>query len=150
MQQPLPRVLGMVQPVDPRSRHPKWLQVADQIRAMIATGQVRPSSYLPSYDDIAYAAGVSVPTVRRAIESLAQEELVLTEQGVRAQIAEPRERTVENLKPGDEIVYRPANPDEQRQYDLAEGADVAEVTSLDGTVRVFPPRRTKFVVDSEG
>lgn len=137
----------MVHPVDSRSRDPKWYQVADQIRALIATGRVEPGDYLPSYDHIADAARVSVPTVRRAIESLALEELIVTEQGVRAQIAEPRERTVENLKDGDELVYRPANPEERRQYGLAEGADVAEVTSLDGTVRVFPPRRTKFVVE---
>lgn len=148
MQPPLPKVLGMMRPVDPRSRHPKWLQVADQIRALIASHRVEPGDYLPSYDDLAFSAGVSVPTVRRAIESLVLEELIVTEQGVRAQIAEPRERTVENLNPGDKVIYRPATADEQRRCDVAAGANVVEVTSLDGTVRVFAPRAVEFVVDA--
>ncbi len=139
----------MVQPVDPRSRDPKWYQVAEQIRNLIASGRWEPGHYLPGNEDLAHETDTSVPTVRRALRSLAAEELIVTEQGVRARVATPRERRVENIRPGDRIKYRPATPDEQRQYGLAEGADVAEVTAADGTVRVFPPRAVEFVVDAE-
>jgi DNA-binding transcriptional regulator YhcF (GntR family) len=147
---PLPRVLVMVQPVDPRSRDPKWYQVAEQIRNQIISGRWEPGHHLPGNEDLAHETDTSVPTVRRALRSLALEELIVTEQGVRAQVAAPRERRVENVKPGDRIKYRPATPDEQRQHGLGEGADVAEVTGVDGTVRVFPPRGVEFVVDGDG
>lgn len=149
MNQALPRVLAMVQPVDPRSRDSKWFQVADQIRGLIASGRYAPGEHLPSNDDLAYATETSVPTVRRALRALALEELITTEQGIRAQVAIPRERVVERLKDGDHVIYRPADPDEQRQFGIVEGADVAVVTSKDGAVRVFPPRGIEFVVGEE-
>ena len=149
MQRPLPRVLGMVHPVDPRSREVKWYQVATQVRDLIASGRYQPGDFLPSYEDLANASETSVPTVRRALKSLMLEELIITEQGVRAQVAIPRERVVERLKDGDHVIYRPAEPDEQRQLGIAEGAYVAVVTSQDGTVRVFAPRGVEFVVDAE-
>lgn len=139
----------MVQPVDSRSREVKWYQVATQVRALIASGRYQPGDFLPSYEDLANASETSVPTVRRALKSLMLEELIITEQGVRAQVAIPRERVVKELKAGDRLIYRPATPDEQRQHGLAEGAGVAEVTAPDGTVKVFPARAVEFVVGDE-
>jgi len=139
----------MLQPVDPRSRDSKWYQVAEMIRELITSGRVQPGEYLPGYEDLANATHTSIPTVRRALKSLALEELIITEQGVRAQISAPRERTVEKIKPGERLIFRPATPDEQRLHGLAEGADVAEVTALSGTVRVFPARAVEFVGSDE-
>jgi len=138
-----------MQPVDPRSRDPKWYQVAEQIRNQIISGRWEPGHHLPGNEDLAHETDTSVPTVRRALRSLAAEELIVTEQGVRAQVATPRERRMVSVRPGDRIKFRPATPDEQRQHGLAEGADVAEVTDAGGVVGVFPARAVEFVVEAE-
>jgi DNA-binding GntR family transcriptional regulator len=139
----------MVQPVDPTKYRPRWLQVVDQLRHLIADGRYEPGDRLPNIEDLAHQAEVSKGTIRRALDALVAEQLIATEQGSRAEVVAPRERIVEKVRLGDHIKYRPATPDEQRRHGLAEGADVAEVTGPDGAVKVFPARAVEFVVDGD-
>lgn len=133
-------------PVDPRTHRPAWLQVVDELRGLINRGRLTPGQSIGSIDDLADEYQTSPGTIRRALLALAAEELVVRQRGIPAFVASPRERTMTALQPGDVLRYRPATSDEQVEHGLAEGADVAEVTSSDGGVRVFVPRRVEFVV----
>ena len=66
----------MVQPVRSAYR-----QVADQLRALIVTGQIRPGERLPSELKLASLFGVSRGTVREALRELSAESLVETSRG---------------------------------------------------------------------
>lgn len=136
-------------PVDPRMHRPAWLQVCDYIRHLISTGRLLPGQRLGAIDDLADEYETSPGTIRRALGALAAEELIVRRRGIPAEVAEPRERTMTRLQPGDRIRYRPATPDEQLEHDLAEGADVAEVTRASGKVEVYHPRAVEFEVAGE-
>ena len=68
--------MGMVQPVLSAYR-----QVADQLRALIVTGQIRPGERLPSEANLANLFGVSRGTVREALRELSAHALVETSRG---------------------------------------------------------------------
>ena len=68
--------VGMVQPVLSAYR-----QVADQLRALIVTGQIRPGERLPSEASLANLFGVSRGTVREALRELSAQALVETSRG---------------------------------------------------------------------
>jgi len=59
-----------VTPNDPR---PPYLQVADDLRAAIASGRYSPGERLPSGRDMAREYGVALMTVQRALTTLADE-----------------------------------------------------------------------------
>src|SRR5437763_7129404 len=60
---------------------PKFLQIANYIRAQIARGQLRPGDEVPSERQIAEEWSVSRPTATRALAALRAEELVEARQG---------------------------------------------------------------------
>jgi GntR family transcriptional regulator len=59
-----------VTPNDPR---PPYVQVADDLRAAIASGRWAPGEKLPSNRDLAQEYGVALMTVQRALGTLADE-----------------------------------------------------------------------------
>lgn len=58
---------------DPR---PAYVQIADDLRASIASGELAPPARLPSQRDLAERYGVAPETLRRAVDILAREGLV--------------------------------------------------------------------------
>ena len=56
-----------IQPVEPRRL---YLQIADQVRALIAAGEFQPGSRLPAERELAKRFGVSRPTLREALIAL--------------------------------------------------------------------------------
>jgi DNA-binding GntR family transcriptional regulator len=60
----------VVTPNDPR---PPYLQVADDLRAAIASGRYAPGERLPSGRDMAREYGVALMTMQRALSALADE-----------------------------------------------------------------------------
>ena len=58
-----------------------YRQVADQLRALIVTGQIRPGERLPSEASLASMFGVSRGTVREALRVLSAQALVETSRG---------------------------------------------------------------------
>ena len=77
-EQPHPAAVdeSMVRPVQSAHR-----QVADQLRALIVTGQIRPGERLPSEPNLAGMFGVSRGTVREALRELSAQSLVETSRG---------------------------------------------------------------------
>jgi GntR family transcriptional regulator len=79
--------------------HPKpsslFIQVVNTIKARIDAGEYKPGDFLPAYKDIADDLGVSMITVRKAMDILAEEGRIISKQGVRARVAEPSEELFE-------------------------------------------------------
>ena len=67
-----------IQPVEPRRL---YLQIADQVRSLIAAGEFPPGSRLPAERELAKRFGVSRPTLREALIALEVEGYVLVRPG---------------------------------------------------------------------
>jgi GntR family transcriptional regulator len=69
-------------PAQPKfSKRPLYLQVRDRLAQRIARGEWKPGSMLPSEDELAREVGVSIGTMRKALDGLEEERLVLRRQG---------------------------------------------------------------------
>lgn len=69
--------------------HPKYQQIADQLRALISTGALAPGERLPSEPDLATQYDASRNTVRLAIAVLTNQGLVVSRQGLGTFVHEP-------------------------------------------------------------
>jgi DNA-binding transcriptional regulator YhcF (GntR family) len=79
---------------------PKYAQIVEQIRRLIAEGELAPGAPLPSIRQLASDLGINVHTVLAAYHALESEEMLLLRHGSRA-IVHPRlSRTAAPL-PGD-------------------------------------------------
>src|SRR4051812_10580732 len=82
--------LGDLDPDDPRQASQ---QIANLLRAAILTRKLAPGEKLPSQPDLAKRYGVARETVKRALETLRTERLIVSRQGsgafVRAQTQRP-------------------------------------------------------------
>jgi GntR family transcriptional regulator len=67
--------------VDPNSHVPRYVQIADQLRAAIAAGVYRPGEALPSVRALAFELVVNPNTVQRAFDELEREGLVYSRWG---------------------------------------------------------------------
>jgi DNA-binding transcriptional regulator YhcF (GntR family) len=67
--------------LDPTVRKPPSEQIADRIRDAIDANQLGPGDRLPSHNDLTERYGVARETVKRAIEILRRERLVMGRQG---------------------------------------------------------------------
>ena len=76
--------------IDPHSDVPSYAQLADQLRALIVSGQIGPREPLPSLSRIEQETGLSVNTIRHAIQLLIDEGLVYTVPG-RGTFAAPQD-----------------------------------------------------------
>lgn len=84
--------LADLDPDDPRQASQ---QIANVLRAAILTRKLAPGDRLPSQPDLAVRYGVARETIKRALETLKQERLIVSRQGsgvfVRAQTQRPVE-----------------------------------------------------------
>jgi len=65
---------------------PKYQQIAEQIKALVASGVLPPGAPLPSVRQLAGDLGINVNTVVAAYRALESEQLVLLRRGSRAVI----------------------------------------------------------------
>jgi DNA-binding GntR family transcriptional regulator len=78
-------------PRTPAGRRPlRYQRVIDLVDEIIRTHDLRPGSLLPTQRELAELAGVSLITVRRALEELEREGRVAGHQGVGTFVAQPR------------------------------------------------------------
>ena len=75
--------------IDLHSDEPSYLQLANQLRDAIRSGQIAPRAQLPSITYIVQETGLAVGTVRKAIRVLVGEGLAHTVPG-RGSYAGPR------------------------------------------------------------
>lgn len=103
--------------IDRSSFEPAYAQLANLLRRQIASGRFHPGDQLPSEAQLCRAYDVSPMTVRRAINLLIDQDVVLTEQG-RGTFVRPLE-------------LRAANFDLQGLWGLFNGEPAPEVKLLD-------------------
>ena len=65
-----------------------WMQVADDLRGMIESGELRPGDRLPGEAEMAQLYGVSRDTIRRATLELSEEGLLVILHGRGTYVAE--------------------------------------------------------------
>ncbi len=123
---------------------PLYKQVYAVLVRRIAEGAWRPAQALPSEQSLAMELGVSQGTVRKAMDALARENLVLRRQGKGSYVAEHTQEHAlfrffrlarpapnqERITPqlGDEnIKRRPANESERSRLEIRKGAQVVEI-----------------------
>lgn len=86
--------------LDEASAIPKYQQIVDQVRALVATEALRPGMRLPSVRQLASDLGINVNTVLTAYRALAAEEIVLIRHGTRVQV-HPRLAIAREPRPSD-------------------------------------------------
>jgi DNA-binding transcriptional regulator YhcF (GntR family) len=94
--------LGELDPDDPKQASQ---QIADRIRAAILTGKLAPGDKLPSQPDLATHFGVARETVKRALDPLRTDRLIITRQGSGAFVRAKTQRAVE-LRPHIEDAFK--------------------------------------------
>src|SRR3954447_7970389 len=93
--------LGELDPDDPRQASQ---QIANKLRAAILTGKFAPGDRLPSQPDLAARYGVARETVKRALDLLRAERLIVSRQGSGAFVRAQTQRAVE-LRPHIEAAF---------------------------------------------
>jgi len=93
--------LGQLDPDDPKQASQ---QIANKLRAAILTRRLAPGDKLPSQPDLATRYGVARETVKRALELLRAERLIVTRQGSGAFVRAQTQRAVE-LRPHIEAAF---------------------------------------------
>ncbi|MFI7490789.1 GntR family transcriptional regulator [Micromonospora echinaurantiaca] len=93
--------LGELDPDDPKQASQ---QIANKLRAAILTRRLAPGDKLPSQPELATRYGVARETVKRALEVLRAERLIVTRQGSGAFVRAQTQRAVE-LRPHIEAAF---------------------------------------------
>src|SRR5215470_8884266 len=74
--------------IDLEAAEPVWRQIADQIRALLVSGRLRPGAHLATVRELAIDLGVNHNTVAEAYRLLAAEGFLALERGVGAVVLE--------------------------------------------------------------
>jgi GntR family transcriptional regulator len=126
--------------IDRESGVPVWRQLADGLRAEIASGELAPGQVFPGEERLAQEHGVSRTTVRRVVLTLRAEGLIVVDPPRPTRVRERPEETVVDVKAGT-VRARMPTPAERREHGIGEGVPVLVVEGKGGT-RVYPADRT--------
>ncbi|MEU3452460.1 GntR family transcriptional regulator [Micromonospora sp. NPDC006766] len=114
-----------------------WKQLADRLRQAIRSGQLAPGQRVPTELSLTQEYQLSRLTVRRALQQLRSEGLIVVVQSRGTFVRGEQERTVVTLSKGDQMQARMPDPEERRKYALHEGEPVILVTRTDGTAEGY-------------
>lgn len=89
---------------------------------------------LPSATRLRQEYGVATGTVRRALDVLVKEGLIVVERSYGQRVREMQQREKVAVPRGSSVIARPATMDERRELGIPEGAHVLVVT-VGGRVR---------------
>jgi DNA-binding GntR family transcriptional regulator len=70
-----------MRPLELGDARPPYQQVADALRAEIASGHYKPGDRFPTHGEVAAVYGVAIGTVKRAYAELQDQGLIVTRQG---------------------------------------------------------------------
>jgi DNA-binding transcriptional regulator YhcF (GntR family) len=111
----------------------QYVQIANWLREQIVSGRVTLGSKLPGEESLKRDFGVDRSVVRRAVQVLREEGLVVTRHGLGSLVTEAPTRQVTILHPGDQISARmPGAAERERVGPLSPGIPVLVVTRAVG------------------
>jgi DNA-binding GntR family transcriptional regulator len=125
--------------IDSRSPIPIYRQLADLLQTDIEQG--RYNDGLPSEAALADTFGVGRMAVRRALDELLHEGLIVKQRGRPTRIRRQYDHAFLPLRPGDQFLARMPTHQERAQYDLGPGVPVIELRPIDGRIQVYPADR---------
>jgi GntR family transcriptional regulator len=136
--------------IDNTSERAIYRQLADILRHRIISGEWEPGRNLPAEAHLGHEYGVSQASVRRALNLLRAEQLVVRQRGRVAAVAEPGEPKVVRFKRGDKahIHFRTATPKEQRDRGVDEDT-LMMVIEEGGETRVQPVRGSEIDIGAD-
>ncbi len=76
-----PTVRGVPIEINKKSAVPTYIQLAGELRRLIAGGELKPGDALPSLYELVESTGLSHSTIQRAVKLLKDEGLVVTAPG---------------------------------------------------------------------
>lgn len=126
--------------IDRDSGVPVWRQLADGLRAEIASGELAPGQVFPGEERLAQEHGLSRTSVRRAVMTLRSEGLIVVDPPRPTRVRERPDEVVVDIKSGT-VRARMPTPAERREYGIGEGVPVLVVEERD-RARVYPGDRT--------
>ena len=130
-------VMGQQRRTDPTADRAEYRQLADFLRDDMARGVLPPGRLLPSERRLSQEYDLSVTSVRRALEVLRREGLIVTTRGLGSRVRARREITVVHPPPGAKVSARTASEDECRRLGLPEGSAVL-VVRIGDEIQVYP------------
>ncbi|MEK7483131.1 MAG: GntR family transcriptional regulator [Planctomycetota bacterium] len=74
--------------INPKSRHPVYLQIVYQVKRKIASGQLKSGDKLPTVSELAVNLILNPNTIQKAYSELSNEGLIYTRRGLGVFIAE--------------------------------------------------------------
>lgn len=117
------------QPVEIR----QYVQLSNWLREQIVSGQIALGSKLPGEEALKRSFGVDRSVVRRAVQVLRDEGIVVTRHGLGSFVAAVPAVRVEILRPGDRVSARmPDEAERERLGPLSPGIPVLVVLRADG------------------
>ncbi|MFF0823090.1 GntR family transcriptional regulator [Micromonospora haikouensis] len=102
-------------------------QLADLLRDEITSGRIKPGTLLPYEGRLAQEHDISLPTVRRAIQVLRTEGLVVTERGYGTRVVEQQQRQRIRVPRGARILIRMPTDAERAELGVEPGMVVPVV-----------------------
>jgi molybdate-binding protein/DNA-binding transcriptional regulator YhcF (GntR family) len=84
--------------LDDHSSVPLYLQIAEQLRQLIATEQIKPGERLPSIRQLSHVLGVNPNTVCRAFLELEQEQILVSRRGGGTSVSPNRAADVRSVR----------------------------------------------------
>lgn len=126
--------------IDPHSGVPQHRQLADELRARIASGEWTPGSLLPPQPRLRHEYGVGKATLQAAVAALRAEGLVDVERGVGVRVRGEQERETVRVPRGATLISRMPTGQERAELGIPEGVPVMEVR-IGGRVQMHPADR---------
>ncbi|KWV34317.1 MULTISPECIES: GntR family transcriptional regulator [Micromonospora] len=123
-----------------------WKQLADRLRQAIRSGRFAPGQRVPTELSLTQEFQLSRLTVRRALQQLRSEGLIVVVQSRGTFVRGEQDRVEVILSKGDRAHSRMPDPEERRRLTLHEGEPVILVTRADGTVESYGAHRVSIVV----
>jgi DNA-binding FadR family transcriptional regulator len=131
--------------IDPDSGRPVYRQLADEIRAQIENGELRPGQRLRTEPEYVDEHGISRESVRKAMAELRAGGLIVTtKQGSRVRPLVEVTRVA--IRRDTQVSTRMPTLQERRELGVGEGVPVFVVEGPDGNPKVFAGDRTLLIV----
>jgi len=123
--------------LDMRSEAPIYMQIVEQVRQRVSTGELRPGDQLPTVRQMATDLRVNFNTVARAYRLLDEAGLISTQQGRGTYIWEgPTEETLKQLKKKslEELARNYLDEAGRLGYSQEDALEELKHTHLDGSI----------------